>query len=148
MSKIRHNHSPQFKAKVAVEALQGEKTVHEIAAKYQVHPTQVTQWRRQLMDQAAEVFAGKSALSSEAGTDQEALLAKIGSLTVERDFLSKMLDGGPCRAAHPGRPDAPALPRSSVYYDRGPVVSHENLTLMRLLDELHLKPRFPISPNF
>jgi transposase len=91
MSKIRRNHIPQFKAKVAVEALQGEKTVHEIAAKYQVHPTQVTQWRRQLMDQAAEVFAGKPAQPSEAGTDREALLAKIGSLTVERDFLSKAL---------------------------------------------------------
>jgi transposase-like protein len=58
MSKIRRNHSPQFKAKVAVEALQGEKTVHEIAARYQVYPTQVTQWRRQLMDQAAGL--GKS----------------------------------------------------------------------------------------
>ncbi len=91
MSKIRRNHLPQFKAKVAVEALQGEKTVHEIAAKYQVHPTQVTQWRRQLIDQAAEVFAGKPALSSEAGVDREALLTKIGSLTVERDFLSKAL---------------------------------------------------------
>jgi len=91
MSKIRRNHSPQFKAKVAVEALQGEKTVHEIAAKYQVHPTQVTQWRRQLMDQAAEVFAGKLAPSTETGTDREALLANIGSLTVERDFLSKAL---------------------------------------------------------
>ena len=91
MSKIRRNHSPQFKAKVAVEALQGEKTVHEIAARYQVHPTQVTQWRRQLMDQAAEVFAGKSAPTPETDTDRETLLAKIGSLTVERDFLSKAL---------------------------------------------------------
>lgn len=90
MSKLRRNHSPQFKAKVAVEALQGEKTVHELATKYQVHPTQVTQWRRQLIDQAAEVFDGKPAQASETG-DREALLAKIGSLTVERDFLSKAL---------------------------------------------------------
>lgn len=91
MSKTRRNHSPQFKAKVAVEALQGEKTVHEIAAKYQVHPTQVTQWRRQLIEQAADVFAGKSAATTEAGADRETLLAKIGSLTVERDFLSRAL---------------------------------------------------------
>ena len=91
MSKTRRNHSPQFKAKVAVEALQGEKTVHEIAAKYQVHPTQVTQWRRQLIDQAADVFAGKPANSGDAAPDREALLAKIGSLTVERDFLSRAL---------------------------------------------------------
>lgn len=91
MSKTRRNHSPQFKAKVAVEALQGEKTVHEIAAKYQVHPTQATQWRRQLIEQAADVFAGKPAAASEAGADRETLLAKIGSLTVERDFLSRAL---------------------------------------------------------
>jgi transposase len=91
MSKTRRNHSPAFKAKVAVEALQGEKTVHEIAAKYQVHPTQVTQWRRQLIEQAAEVFAGKPASAADAVADREALLAKIGSLTVERDFLSRVL---------------------------------------------------------
>ena len=46
MSKTRRNHAPQFKAKVALEALAGEKTIHEIAAKHQVHPNQVTQWRR------------------------------------------------------------------------------------------------------
>ena len=64
MSKIRRNHAPQFKAKVALEALAGEKTigraaynVHEIAAKHQVHPNQVTQWRRQLIDQAATLLA-------------------------------------------------------------------------------------------
>ena len=91
MSKTRRNHSPQFKAKVAVEALQGEKTVHEIAAKYQVHPTQVTQWRRQLIEQAADVFAGKPAGAEDSAPDREALLAKIGSLTVERDFLSRAL---------------------------------------------------------
>jgi transposase len=56
MSKTRRNHAPQFKAKakVALEALAGEKTIHEIAAKHQIHPNQVTQWRRQLIDQAAE----------------------------------------------------------------------------------------------
>ena len=86
MSKTRRNHSPQFKAKVAIEALAGEKTIHEIAAKHQVHPTQVTQWRRQLIDQAAEVF-GKSSGKGTAD-DREALLAKIGELTVEKDFCA------------------------------------------------------------
>ena len=89
MSKTRRNHSPQFKAKVAIEALAGDKTIHEIAAKHQVHPTQVTQWRRQLIDQAAEVF-GKSSGKGTAD-DREALLAKIGELTVEKDFLSRVL---------------------------------------------------------
>lgn len=91
MSKTRRNHSPQFKAKVALEALQGERTVHEIAATYQVHPTQVTQWRRQLVEKAAEVFAGTKPAGTDAAADRETLLAKIGQLTVERDFLSRML---------------------------------------------------------
>jgi transposase-like protein len=96
MSKTRRNHAPQFKAKVALEALAGEKTigraaynVHEIAAKHQVHPNQVTQWRRQLIDQAAEVF-GKPAGKAPAD-DREALLAKIGELTVQNDFFARVL---------------------------------------------------------
>jgi transposase-like protein len=91
MSKTRRNHAPAFKAKVAVEALQGEKTVHEIAAKYQVHPTQVTQWRRQLIEQAAGVFAAGKPANGPETAEREALLAKIGQLTVERDFLSRVL---------------------------------------------------------
>lgn len=91
MSKTRRNHSPQFKAKVAVEALQGEKTVHEIAAKFQVHPTQVTTWRRQLIDQAADIFATGKAADADTAADRDALLVKIGQLTVERDFLSRVL---------------------------------------------------------
>ena len=80
MSKTRRNHLPAFKAKVAIEALKGEKTVNEIAAQYQVHPNQVTQWRRQLIDTAAEVFGSKR--DQENAKDRDALLAKIGELTV------------------------------------------------------------------
>ena len=89
MNKTRHNHAPQLKAKVALVALAGEKTIHEIAAKHQIHPNQVTQWRRQLIDQAAEVFgkpAGKTPTD-----DREALLAKIGELTVQNDFFARVL---------------------------------------------------------
>jgi len=89
MSKTRRNHSPQFKARVALEALQGEKTIHEIAARHQVHPTQVTQWRRKLIDQAADLFAAGKPAGNDPAADREALLAKIGSLTMERDFLSR-----------------------------------------------------------
>ena len=90
MSKTRRNHAPQFKAKVALEALAGEKTIHEIAAKHQVHPNQVTQWRRQLIDQAATLF-GKAAAGVEPTGDRDVLLAKIGQLTVEKDFLARVL---------------------------------------------------------
>lgn len=92
MSKTRRNHSPAFKAKVALEALQGHQTIHEIAQRHQVHPTQVTQWRRQLIEQAGAVFAGKHAGEADGLKEREALLAKIGQLTMERDFLQRVLD--------------------------------------------------------
>ena len=90
MSKIRRNHAPAFKAKVALEAIKGEKTIHEIAAQYQVHPTQVSEWRKQLIEGAGGVFAGKRADADP--KDREALLAKIGQLTMERDFLDRVLN--------------------------------------------------------
>ena len=89
---MRHlwaTHTKPGRAKVALEALAGEKTIHEIAAKHQVHPNQVTKWRRQLIDQAAEVF-GKPAGKAPAD-DREALLAKIGELTVQNDFFARVL---------------------------------------------------------
>lgn len=89
MSKTRRNHSAAFKAKVAIEALQGHRTIHEIAAHHQAHPNQVTQWRRRLVGQAVSVFAGNNEGHDAAAKDREALLAKIGQLTVERDFLSR-----------------------------------------------------------
>lgn len=90
MSKTRRNHQPAFKAKVALEALKGEKTINEIAAHYQVHPNQVTQWRKQLIDAAGQVFASKR--EADDPKDREALLAKIGQLTMERDFLERVLN--------------------------------------------------------
>ena len=88
MSKTRRNHQPAFKAKVALEALKGEKTLQEIAARHQVHPNQVTQWRKYLIDAASSVFADKR--ETENPRDREALLAKIGQLTMERDFLERV----------------------------------------------------------
>lgn len=88
MSK-RRNFSAEFKAKVALEALRGEKTVAELAAKYAVHPNMVSQWKRQATDGLVDVF-GRSARHEKAvEADIEKLHAKIGQLTVERDFLEK-----------------------------------------------------------
>ena len=82
----------EFKARVALEALRGDKTVQEIAAKHQVHPNQVSTWKRQAMDGLSAVFSNGA--DHEQG-DREAevhdLHAKIGQLTVERDFLAKGL---------------------------------------------------------
>ena len=86
----RRNHSAAFKAKVALAAVKGDKTVAEIAQQYEVHPTQVTDWRRQLLDRAADVFGG-APTPSEAPVDLKALHAKIGQLALENDFLEGAL---------------------------------------------------------
>lgn len=86
----RRNHSAAFKAKVALEAVKGDKTVAEIAQKHDVHPNQVTEWRRQLLDRAVDVFGGTSA-PAEPTVDLKALHAKIGQLTLENDFLEGAL---------------------------------------------------------
>jgi transposase-like protein len=86
----RRNHSAAFKAKVAIEALGDGKTIAEVAQKHDVHPNQVTEWRRQLMERAAGVFGG--AVAPEASpVDVKALHAKIGQLTLENDFLEGAL---------------------------------------------------------
>lgn len=86
----RRNHSPAFKAKVAIEALSEGKTVAEIAHKHDVHPNQVTEWRRQLMERAAGVF-GAPAVAPQPAVDIKALHAKIGQLALENDFLEGAL---------------------------------------------------------
>ena len=91
----RRNHSSAFKAKVALLAVRGELTVAEIAKKFDVHPNLVTQWKSQLLENATAAF-GESG-KTDPGPDIDALHAKIGSLTLENDFLEKALGriGGP-----------------------------------------------------
>jgi transposase-like protein len=83
----RRNHSAQFKAKVALAAVRGEKTLSELASQFDVHPNQITQWRSQLMERAEEVF-GTGSGSMEKPVD---LHAKIGELALENDFLEGAL---------------------------------------------------------
>jgi transposase len=86
----RRNHSSAFKAKVALEAVRGEKTVAEIAQKFDVHPNLVTEWRRQLLERAAEAFGGAG--PADPSPDLKALHAKIGQQALEIDFLSGALN--------------------------------------------------------
>jgi len=86
----RRNHAAAFKAKVALEAIKGDKTVTEIAQRFDVHPNQVTEWRRQLLERAADVFGG-AATPSQPPIDVKALHAKIGQLALENDFLESAL---------------------------------------------------------
>ena len=85
----RRNHSATFKAKVALDAVKGDKTITEVAHKHDVHPNQVTEWRRQLLDRAADVFGTGGA--AEPAADLKDLHAKIGQQALEIDFLSGAL---------------------------------------------------------
>ena len=86
----RRNFTDQFKAKVALEALRGDKTVQEIAAKHQLHPNQVSTWKRQAIDGMADVFSGGMQSGSTEAEVKE-LHAKIGRLALDNDFLSEGL---------------------------------------------------------
>lgn len=87
----RRNFSASFKAKVALEALKGDQTLAELAARYKVHPNLVTKWKRQAGEGLVSIFAGKPAAAGESAHEAEIkeLHAKIGELTIEKDFLSK-----------------------------------------------------------
>jgi transposase len=86
----RRNHSPAFKAKVALEAIRGQLTVAELAQRHDVHPNQITQWKAQLLERATEAFATPGE-RAEAPVDVKTLHAKIGELTLENDFLERAL---------------------------------------------------------
>ena len=87
----RRNHSPAFKAKVALAAVKGEKTLAELAQQFDVHPNQITQWKAQLLEGAAGVFGQDKSEAAASCVDLKSLHAKIGELTLENDFLEGAL---------------------------------------------------------
>jgi transposase len=91
MSNKRKQYSPEFKAKVALEAVRGEKTISELASQYEVHPTMINNWKRQLLDEASSLFEKGSETSQTSESQQsqiDELYRQIGKLKVERDFLA------------------------------------------------------------
>lgn len=85
--RTRRTHSATFKAKVALAAIKGGRTLAELAQQFDVHPNQITEWKRQLQQKAAGVFGPTGQASNEPRVDLKVLHAKIGQLTLENDFL-------------------------------------------------------------
>jgi putative transposase len=89
----RKRHSAEVKAKVALEAIKGQKTVNEIASEYGVHPTQITQWKKQVLEELPQIFSSRRAKGEQA---EEALKAtlyqEIGQLKVELDWVKKKVE--------------------------------------------------------
>lgn len=91
MKRKRRNHLPGFKAKVALAALKGDKTLAELADQFDVHPNQINEWRRQLLENADAIFGSQQDKQKLDEAQLKDLHAKIGQLTLENDFLAKVL---------------------------------------------------------
>nr|WP_148655014.1 IS3 family transposase [Methylomonas denitrificans] len=147
--KPRRKHSPAFKAKVALAALAGDKTLAQLTQEFEVHQNQIVDWKKQLSERATEV-CGKPAESESPPVDLQALHAKIGQLTLEKRFFRRRAHQGGMAERKAMIDHQSQLPigrqllgmsRGSVYYLPKPV-SARNLEVMRRLDELHLKHPF------
>jgi transposase-like protein len=96
MTTTRKQHSPQFKARVVIEAIRGQKTLSQLASQFKVHPIQIAKWRKAALEQMPELFVdGRTRKLRSGETDNNALYEEIGRLKVELDWLKKkvgMLD--------------------------------------------------------
>ena len=91
MKRSRRNHSPKFKARIALEALKGDATLAELASRHGIHANQIAMWRKHLLERAGEVFENGNPSVDDAERRIHDLQAKVGELVLERDFLSGAL---------------------------------------------------------
>ena len=151
MGRIRKRLSAGAKARVAIEAVKSEKTLSEIANEHQVHPNQVSEWRKTLTGRAVELFE-RGSTSQEESEHIDRLYRQIGELQVKLEWVKKnlatsteerrmLIEPGHASLSIAEQCTLLSLPRSSYYYE--PIVeAAENLELMRLMDELHLQHPF------
>jgi len=92
MKRKRRTHSPEFKSKVALAAIKGDLTMAELVKKFDVHANQITEWKKQLLHGAPEVFGKGARMAEDTEEAVQALRAKIGQLTMENDFLARGLE--------------------------------------------------------
>lgn len=86
---MKKNYDSKFKSRVALEAIQGMRSIAEIASEYNIHPNLVGQWKRKLLEESADIFATKAEKHHENKYSEDDLMRKIGQLEVENDFLRK-----------------------------------------------------------
>jgi putative transposase len=152
--RARRHHTPAFKAKAALAAIKGDRTLAQLAEQFDVHPNQITTWKAQLEGGAADVFGpGNGPGASLPAVDVKSLRAKIGELTLENDFFRRRAHQGGFaerKAMIDREHDLPLtkqaevlrISRSTVYYLPRPV-PEADLAIMRRLDRLHLE--FPFA---
>ena len=154
MSVIRKKYSPQEKAKIALEALKGIHTQAELTAKYGIHATQITKWKKELQDRIGDIFSGrKKQVDRDKDKYIEELHQQIGQLTIELQWLKKNLNCSVnekrqiVESDHKGvsvrrQCQLIGLNRSNFYYQLQPVASEEDLELMQLIDEEYTRYPF------
>ncbi|MGO2162633.1 MAG: IS3 family transposase [Vibrio toranzoniae] len=152
MTRKRRNHSPEFKAKVALAAAKGDKTVAELAQKFNLHANQISTWKKELLDNAAMIFTSENQPGKDNSADVDKLHAKIGQLTMENGFFgqsARSLDRAQRKISLDKLTQLPIkrqcellnIARSTAYYQPvGP--STEEIELRRIIDEIHLKYPF------
>src|SRR6266852_622034 len=153
MTTTRKQYSPKFKARVAIEAIRGEKTLSQLGSQFKVHPIQIAKWRKSALEQLPELFVdGRTRKGRNGEADSDALYEEIGRLKVELDWLKKksacsieelrpLVERGHPEISVRRQCQLLGVNRSGLYYE--PVgESEQNLGLMRLLDEQYTRTPF------
>lgn len=159
MSKKRRSFSAEFKFRVALEAAKGAKTINELASEHGVHPSQISQWKRELLDEGSSIFSNNATRQQrDQGVAEAELYEQIGRLKMQLEWLKKklpdsvetkraMIEFAHTQITVRRQCELLGLNRSTAYY-KPTAESPLNLKLMRLIDEQYTKTPFYGYPRF